>query len=82
MNPIAAFCPVTNESVDCGVETDWSTYLCLPNTTLRVRCPKCGGQHDIPLRETYMARSEAALDGGRPQHNPRIESLLAKLPRN
>jgi hypothetical protein len=83
MNPISVFCPVTNLSVDSGVETDWSTYFGVRNSTLRVRCPQCGGRHEVPLRESYLARSEAsaAIDGGRPPDNPRIDSLLAKLPR-
>jgi hypothetical protein len=83
VNPISIFCPVTNRSVDSGVETDWSTYFGLRNATLHVRCPQCGGQHDIPVRDSYLARSQtgAELDGGRPQDNPRIESLLARLPR-
>ena len=82
MNPISIFCPVTNRSVDTGIETDWSTFFGLRKARLRVRCPHCGGQHEMPVREGYLARSEAGagLDGGRPPENPKLESLLARLP--
>jgi hypothetical protein len=81
MNPISIFCPVTNRSVSSGVETDWSTYFGLRNSTLRVRCPQCGGQHDVKVRDSYLARSEtgAELDGGRPPDNPKLDRLIAQL---
>jgi hypothetical protein len=82
VNPISIFCPVTNKSVGTGIETDWSTFFALRPYRLRVRCPDCGGQHEVPAREGYLARSAAGagLDGGRPQDNPQIDSLLARLP--
>lgn len=82
MNPISIFCPVTNRSVGTGIETDWSTFFSLQPMRLRVRCSDCGGHHDVPMREGYLARSEAGtgLDGGRPQDNPKIDRLIEKLP--
>ncbi|MGD9920141.1 MAG: hypothetical protein AB7V13_01680 [Pseudorhodoplanes sp.] len=82
MNPISIFCPVTNRSVGTGIETDWSTFFALQPLRLRVRCPDCGGRHDVAVGDGYLARSESGADGGRPDDNPRIESLLARLPEN
>jgi hypothetical protein len=82
MNPISIFCPVTNRSVETGIETNWSTFFKLRPFRMRVRCPQCGGRHEMAVREGYLARSEAGLDSGRPQENPQIESLLAKLAQN
>ena len=79
MNPISIFCPVTNRSVDTGIETNWSTFFTLRPFRLRVRCAQCGGRHEVPVREGYLARSEA-LDGDRPAENPLLEKLLARLP--
>jgi hypothetical protein len=81
VNPISIFCPQTNRPVATGIETDWSTFFSLRSYRLRVRCLDCGGQHDVPAREGYLARSEAGMDGGRPQDNLRIDSLLARLPK-
>ncbi len=84
MNPISIFCPVTepirrhrhrNQLVDilrpaamhgCG----FAVRIAAAST--RCRCAK-----------GYLARSEAGaeLDGGRPPENPKLESLLARLPR-
>jgi hypothetical protein len=84
VNPISIFCPVTNQPVGTGIETDWSTFFSLQPMRMNVRCPHCGGRHEVAVRDGYLARSEtgAALDGGRPHDNPQIESLLAKLPQN
>jgi hypothetical protein len=84
VNPISIFCPVTKQPVGTGIETDWSTFFSLQPMRLSVRCPHCGGQHEVAVRDGYLARSEtgAELDGGRPEHNSRIESLLAKLPQS
>lgn len=85
MNPISIFCPVTNRSVDTGIETNWSTFFRLRPFRMQVRCPQCGARHEMQVRDGYLARSEGGLGSGLPQENPRIagllESLLARLPR-
>jgi hypothetical protein len=81
MNAISIFCPVTGHNVDTGIETDWSTFFQLRPMRMRVRCPQCGGRHEVPVREGYLARSPT-LDGGRPIDNAEIERLLSLLPPN
>jgi hypothetical protein len=78
MNSISIFCPVTGGNVDSGVETDWSTFFQLRPFRMRVRCPQCGGRHEVSVREGYLARTDA-LDGGRSEENPRLESLMTRL---
>ena len=83
MNPISIFCPVTNQSVDTGIETNWSTFFELRPFRMRVRCPQCGGQaRDGGARRLSGALGSRRSIRGRPQENPQIESLLAKLPQN
>lgn len=81
MNAISIFCPVTGHNVDTGVETDWSTFFQLRPMRMRVRCPQCGGRHEIPVREGYLARNHT-FDGGRPLDNAEIERLISLLPPN
>lgn len=78
MNAISIFCPVTGRNVDSGVETDWSTFFRLRPLRMRVRCPECGGSHEIPVREGYLSRIET-IDGGRSEENPRLERLMTRL---
>ncbi len=78
MSSISIFCPVTGHNVDCGVETDWSTFFRLSPLRMRVCCPQCGGRHEVGVREGYLARTDD-LDGGRPQDNPRLEDLMTRL---
>jgi hypothetical protein len=75
---------MTNQPLETGIETDWSTFLSLRPFRLCVRCPHCGERHEMAVRDGYLARSAtgAELDGGRPRRNPRIERLLTRLPRD
>lgn len=78
MNAISIFCPVTGRNIDSGVATDWSTFFRLRPFKLRVRCPQCGGMHEVAVREGYLSRTD--VDGERPRDNVEIEKLLARLP--
>jgi hypothetical protein len=78
MNAISIFCPVTGRNIDSGVATDWSTFFRLRPLKMRVCCPQCGGMHEVAVREGYLSRTDA-IDGGRSEDNPRLETLMTRL---
>jgi hypothetical protein len=61
-------CPKTYQNVSTGVETDARSLSASWKTTLKVKCPHCGEEHEISVRETYVqgALADAAdrLRGG------------------
>jgi len=62
-------CPKTNQNVPTGVKTDAQSLSASWKTTLKVKCPHCGEEHEISVRETYIkgALGDAAerLRGGK-----------------
>jgi hypothetical protein len=47
-------CPKTRQRAPSGIETDVETLRAAWSETLKVRCPLCGEEHDISVRETYI----------------------------
>jgi hypothetical protein len=47
-------CPATRQLVSTGIETDAQNLQSFWKATLHVKCPHCGGMHDVPVRETYI----------------------------
>ena len=81
MSPIHVFCTLTGRSVETGIETDWATFFGLASCRLRLRCPECGEQHEVNLRDGYLARSQAAseFECEPLAPNPRLEVLSHRL---
>ena len=46
-------CPSTHHQAPTGIETDAQSLQSFWKATLHVKCPHCGGMHDVPVRETY-----------------------------
>jgi hypothetical protein len=47
-------CPLTDQQAPTGIETDAQSLQSFWKATLHVKCPHCGGMHDVPVRETYI----------------------------
>jgi hypothetical protein len=52
-------CPKTNQQAPTGIETDVKSLSASWRPILKVPCPRCGGVHEISVRETYI---NGALD--------------------
>ena len=52
-------CPKTHQNVSTGVETNVQSLSASWKATLRVKCPHCGEEHEITVREAYI---NGALD--------------------
>jgi hypothetical protein len=50
-------CPVTEQLVDVGVETEIGTLLRIRTKTVRERCPACGQWHEWPVRDAFLAEA-------------------------
>jgi hypothetical protein len=47
-------CPKTNQRAPAGIETDVKSLRAAWSETLKIRCPLCGDQHTLSVRETYI----------------------------
>jgi hypothetical protein len=52
-------CPTTHQQTPTGIETDVQSLTASWRAMLKVKCPNCGGVHEISVRETYI---NSALD--------------------
>jgi hypothetical protein len=59
MTALIFTCPKTKRDVPTGVRTDVEGLRQSWSRTLRLTCPHCGQEHEIPVREAYL---NAALD--------------------
>ena len=59
MTALLFSCPKTKRDVPTGVRTDVESLRQAWSRTLRLACPHCGQEHEIPVREAYL---NAALD--------------------
>ena len=51
-------CPITHHRSSTGIETDVQSLQATWKATLKVKCPHCGGVHEVSVRDTYI---DAAL---------------------
>jgi hypothetical protein len=54
MAELLFICPRTKRQAPAGIETDVKTLRATWSETLKVRCPHRGGEHYVPVRETYI----------------------------
>jgi hypothetical protein len=61
-------CPKSKHRVPAGIETDMATLRATWSQTLKVRCPSCGQEHSVFIRETYInnALTDAVYQARRP----------------
>jgi hypothetical protein len=57
MAPLLFVCPKTSQQAPTGIETDVQSLRASWKATLKVKCPHCGGAHEISVRETYLNRA-------------------------
>jgi len=77
MGPLTVFCPNSRRPVASGIETDWATILRLGRATVRVVCPECGENHDLPISDGYVARMEIDPDAPVLSPSQRLERLFS-----
>jgi hypothetical protein len=54
MFPLSFICPNTNRPASAGIETDPDSLRACWRKTLEVmKCPHCGENHSIPMRDAY-----------------------------
>ena len=59
MASLLFICPKTSQQASTGIETDVKSLSASWRSILKVPCPRCGGVHEISVRETYI---NGALD--------------------
>ena len=47
-------CPITHHQASTGIETDVKSLQTAWKATLKVKCPHCGGVHEVSVRDTYI----------------------------
>jgi hypothetical protein len=47
-------CPITYHQASTGIETDVQSLQAAWKATLKVKCPHCGGVHEVSVRDTYI----------------------------
>jgi hypothetical protein len=47
-------CPTTRLEAPTGIETDVQSLRGAWKETIKLKCPHCGGVHEILVRETYI----------------------------
>jgi len=47
-------CPITRHQASTGIETDVQSLQAAWKATLKVKCPHCGGVHEVSVRDTYI----------------------------
>jgi hypothetical protein len=50
-------CPVTQRSIDVGVETEIGTLLQIKAEKVRARCPACGQVHEWIVRDAELPKA-------------------------
>lgn len=55
MGAIMIRCPVTDELVPVGIDTDRDTFQTLPNVQAApIQCPACGGRHTWSKKDAFL----------------------------
>jgi hypothetical protein len=54
MVPLFFICPNTNRQTPTGIETDPDSLRACWRKTLEVKCPHCGEEHTIHVRDAYV----------------------------
>ena len=62
-------CPITHHQASTGIETDVQSLQAAWKATLKVKCPHCGGVHEVSVRDTY-------IDGALQDATGRVRSAL------
>jgi hypothetical protein len=47
-------CPTTRQQAPTGIETDVQSLRAAWSKNLKIKCPLCGEEHEISVRETYV----------------------------
>ena len=63
MEHLIFMCPSTGREVDSGVESEIGTLLRIRQQNVRVHCPACGGWHQWPVRDAFLAKAASDVPG-------------------
>ena len=54
MGQLLFTCPTTKQRAPTGVETDAQSLRASWSARIKVYCPRCGGLHELAMRETFI----------------------------
>ena len=54
MGQLLFTCPTTKQRAPTGIETDAQSLPPSWSARINVNCPRCGGLHELAMRETYI----------------------------
>ena len=60
MSMIITRCPWTGQEIATGIDTDPSSFKCLPDIPADVHCPACGRQHPWRKSQAWLAHDRAS----------------------
>src|SRR5450756_2811845 len=63
MAVLTFFCPMTGRVIPSGIETDQDTLSRICAVSIRLRCPHCGGHHDVRMTQGYLASAPLRVHG-------------------
>lgn len=50
-------CPVTDETIDIGIESELDTLLRIRQNRVVARCPRCGERHEWRVAEAQLRKA-------------------------
>ena|SRR5690348_762495 len=60
MLEIVIACTRNVQFVPTGIETDFDTFIALPEALSLTRCPACGGDHYWTISQTWICNTESS----------------------
>ncbi len=54
MDDLSIRCPQTSKQLNIDVSTDYKNLTRMWNVEMNVRCPHCGQNHSVLVRDAYM----------------------------
>ena len=66
MGTLMATCPATGQDIELGIETDKFSLKRVRRFRTRVTCPRCGGEHTITKRDSWVCETFGGSDGYSP----------------
>ena len=82
MAVLTFFCPMTGRVIPSGIETDQNTLSRIRAVSIRLRCPHCGGHHDVRMTQGYLASAPLRVHGPALARRPALSTLPNTLANN
>jgi hypothetical protein len=60
MGILSFYCPTTTRSIETPIRTEYGKLAGSWAKTMTVRCPHCGAEHELVLRDAFIVEQSAA----------------------